>query len=61
MHDIVSTRNSEVNKLEFEARQLQRVQAQLDGHSGQLRELQMENQSLEKENSELHQKVREIR
>ncbi|XP_005102971.3 girdin [Aplysia californica] len=57
LHEVVSDKNSALNKLEFETRQLQRMQHQLQGNTERVKEVEQENQSLEKENSELHQKV----
>ncbi|CAL1530395.1 unnamed protein product [Lymnaea stagnalis] len=57
LHEVVTTKNSQLSKLEFDYRQLHRSGQQLQEGTQRLKELEVENQSLEKENVELHQKV----
>ncbi|BFZ12289.1 hypothetical protein BsWGS_15328 [Bradybaena similaris] len=55
--ETVTTKNSQLNKLEFDNRQLQRSCHQLQENIRRVQELEHETQSLEKENADLHQKV----
>ncbi|KAK7506972.1 hypothetical protein BaRGS_00001823 [Batillaria attramentaria] len=57
MTETINAKNTQMSKMEFENRQLQRSYSKLKENVDRISELENENASVEKENSELHQKV----
>ncbi|XP_076464558.1 uncharacterized protein LOC143296482 [Babylonia areolata] len=55
--ETVTTKNTQLSKMEFEGRQLQRSYSKLKENVDRISELENENAGLEKENNDLHQKV----
>ncbi|XP_070181839.1 girdin-like isoform X2 [Littorina saxatilis] len=57
MTETINAKNTQMSKMEFETRQVQRSYSKLKENVDRLSELETENGTLEKENSDLHQKV----
>ncbi|CAH1791258.1 unnamed protein product [Owenia fusiformis] len=61
LHENVRDMSSQMSKLEFDNRQLQKQQYKLENNVEKLKDLENENQKLDRENNELHKTVSTLR